>query len=229
MMIRKSEIHIFIPAFNEASTIGHVIRSLQQLDYQNIKVIDDGSTDQTDHKAMAAGATVIRHFINRGAGAATQTAIEYARTSNCSYLLLMDADGQHLAKDLKKLVEQMEKGNSDIVIGSRFLHPAVAMPGSRKWLNYLGNQLTNLMCQQKYTDSQSGFRMLNRRAIGSLNLTLDEFGFCSEMLFLAEKANLKIAEVPIEAVYTPYSLQKGQNFFTGVQTAFSFLRRILLR
>ncbi|MEM9820536.1 MAG: glycosyltransferase family 2 protein [Bacteroidota bacterium] len=228
-MIDPADIHIFIPAFNEASSIEAIIVELRQLGYLHVYVVDDGSTDQTRVSAKAAQAKVIQHYINRGAGAATQTAIEYARMAKHPYMILMDADGQHLPQDLQALVQKMEQSNCDLVIGSRFLQSTADMPRSRRWFNRLANQLTNLMCRQNYTDSQSGFRMLNRKVIENLNLSLDEYGFCSEMIFVAEQKGWSIAEVPITIIYTPYSLKKGQNFFTGVQTALSFIRKIIFR
>ncbi|MEO1261264.1 MAG: glycosyltransferase family 2 protein [Bacteroidota bacterium] len=228
-MIGKSEINIFIPAYNEAATIAQVIQDIRSLGYQKIFVVDDGSTDQTNAQATHAEAEIITHLINRGAGAATQTAIECARQLNLQYILLMDADGQHLPQDIDKLVKRMSKGDCDLVIGSRFLNNVQGMPLSRKWFNHIANWLTNLVCQKHYTDSQSGLRMLNRKAVERLHLKLDEFGFCSEMIYLAEQGNLIIAEVPTETVYTPYSLNKGQNFFKGIQTALSLISKIIFR
>ena len=123
----------------------------------------------------------------------------------------------------------MAEGNCDIVVGSRFLKDVSSMPRSRRGFNQLANLLTQLFSQHRYTDSQSGFRLLNRRAIEKLDLTVDQFGFCSEMLILAEQKELIVAEVPITTVYTPYSLAKGQDFYTGIHTALHFIWRIIFR
>lgn len=226
-MIRKTDIYFFIPAFNEEQTIVEVIETIRQCGYANLYVVDDGSTDNTVEKARRASARVIRHLINRGAGAATQTAIEWARKAGFPYVILMDADGQHLPQDIEVLVQRMAAGGCDIVIGSRFLRGTSAMPRARRWLNLMANFLTNLFCKYRYTDTQSGFRMLNRRAVEKLQLTLDEYGFCSEMMISAEQNSLKIAEVPIETVYTRYSLTKGQDLYTGIRTAFHFVWKII--
>ena len=89
-MIQKSDIHFFIPAYNEAGAIAKVLEAIQQKGYQNIHVVDDGSKDDTAALAKGAKVHVIRHLINRGAGAATQTAVEWARESE---LLVYDLNG----------------------------------------------------------------------------------------------------------------------------------------
>lgn len=228
-MINKADIPIFIPAFNEEQAIGEVLQAIRQCGYIQLYVVDDGSSDDTAEKARQADAAVIRHEINRGAGAATQTAIDWAREAGHTYMVLMDADGQHLPQDIEVLVQQISMSDCDIVIGSRFLGDVSAMPNTRRWLNRAANLLTNLFCKYRYTDTQSGFRMLNRRAIENLHLTLDEFGFCSEMLVLAEQNDLKIAEVPIEVIYTPYSQAKGQDLYNGIGTALNFLWKIIFK
>ena len=225
-MIEKSDIHIFIPAFNEAQAIGKLIVSLGLHGYENIYVIDDGSTDGTADIATKESAELIRHFVNRGVGAATQTAIEFSRLKDLDYILLMDADGQHIAEDIETLINCMSGEDVDIVLGSRFLKDSDAMPRMRKRYNYLANTLTNLFCINSYTDTQSGFRMLNKTAIRSLNILLDDYGFCSEMIIHAERLGLRIKEVPVETIYTSYSLSKGQNFFKGIRTGISILERI---
>lgn len=228
-MISKSEIYLFIPAFNEERTIGATLEDIRRHGYSNCFVVNDGSIDKTPEIARLAKAVVISHLINRGAGAATQTAIDCARENGFPYVVLMDGDGQHLAKDIEVLAKRMEKEDCDIVIGSRFLKDISQMPRHRKGFNYIANALTNLFSKKKYTDSQSGFRMLNRQAIEKINLCVDQFGFCSEMIILAEKNKLKIAEAPITTIYTPYSLAKGQDFFTGIRTAFQFIWRVIFK
>ncbi|MCH2082162.1 MAG: glycosyltransferase family 2 protein [Saprospiraceae bacterium] len=228
-MINKSDIYVFLPAFNEAKVIGNLIASLHHNGYKNVCVIDDGSTDDTGKIALEAKTKVIRHLVNRGVGAATQTAIEYAKLKNLNYIVLMDADGQHLPQDIETMIDCMQKQEADLILGSRFLKDSSAMPRTRKKYNYLANILTNLFCLNNYTDTQSGFRMLNKQAINQLNLLLDDYGFCSEMIIHAEKLGLRIKEVPVEVVYTSYSLSKGQNLFKGIRTGLSLLERILFK
>ncbi len=225
--MKKEEIHIFIPAYNEEKMISSVIKDIRFCGFNHIYIIDDGSLDRTVEIAKKENAVVLRHLINRGAGAATQTALEYARKKKLPYVLFMDADGQHIPKQIQSLMDSMEKNQTDLIIGSRFLVKKTDTPFSRKTYNYIGNKLINLTSKYNYTDTQSGFRLLNKKAIHAIQLNIDNFGFCSEMILLAEKAGLKIDETAITVNYTDYSLNKGQNFLEGIRTIFSFWWKII--
>jgi glycosyltransferase involved in cell wall biosynthesis len=222
-MVSRSEILVCIPAYNESSVIADVISGLRGLGFVHILIINDGSSDQTERVAGEAGATVITHLINRGAGAASQTGMHYARLHGYSYVLQLDGDGQHYLEDADALIQCMDEGNFDLVIGSRFLLKEHEIPRKRILYNKISNLFTNWFCIGNFTDSQSGFRLLNRKAIEELQLTLDGFGYCSEMIFMAEKGGLRIGEVAIRVRYTEYSMSKGQSFTNGIDTALHLL------
>ena len=222
-MISRSDILVCIPAYNESSVIAEVISGLRKLGFLHILIITDGSTDQTEEVAREAGAMVITHLINRGAGAASQTGIHFARQNGYGYVLQLDGDGQHYLEDADALIQCMEEGNFDLVIGSRFLLKEHEIPRKRILYNKISNLFTNWFCIGNFTDSQSGFRLLNRKAIEELQLTLDGFGYCSEMIFMAEKGGLRIGEVAIRVRYTEYSMSKGQSFSNGIDTALHLL------
>lgn len=221
------DIHIFIPAYNEEKSIRQVILEIRAHGFQSIYVVDDGSTDRSTDIAQSEGATIISHIINRGVGAATQTAIAYARKNKLAPMLLMDADAQHDPQFIATLFLQMKKDDADMVIGSRFLQGEGNIPFSRKMYNALGNFLMNLTYKNHYTDTQSGFRLLNKNAIHSIDLKIDNFAFCSEMILIAEKKSLKISEAPITVRYSEYSLSKGQGFVEGLKTIFSFWWKLI--
>ena len=229
ILIPKSEISICLPVYNESQVIYQVIKDIQHAGYDQVYVIDDGSTDESMAEAKRAGATVIRHLLNRGAGAAAQTSIALARKKQFKYLVMMDGDGQHSPADIQTLYTTLKNKGADIVIGSRFLNDNSEMPNIRKRYNQLANLITNLFCSNSYSDTQSGFRMFNRSAIEQLNLTLDGFSYCSEMLILSDRLGLKLEEAPIETLYSEYSLQKGQNFMAGVTTAWHLIRKIVFK
>jgi hypothetical protein len=123
----------------------------------------------------------------------------------------------------------MQESGADVVIGSRFLEPNPDIPRSRRIFNGLANILTNTFCRNHYSDTQSGFRLLNRRAIELIDLHQDDFSFCSEMLIQAETAKLKVVETPIHVRYTEYSISKGQDLQVGLWTAFHFLWKLIFK
>lgn len=228
MIVDKSNILIILPAFNEGEVLGNVLSAVKNTGYSNICLIDDGSSDNTAEIGREFGVTILTHPINRGAGAAIQTGISYAKKKGYQFAILMDSDGQHLPEDIDNLYKRMEKTNADIVIGNRFFITENSVPKRRVTYNKIANVFTNFFCENNYSDTQSGFRLLNRKAIESLNLKNRGFGFCSEMLFVGEKLDLKIEQTPIRVLYTEYSMNKGQNLREGVRTARSILWRVFI-
>ena len=227
-MLERDNILIGIPAYNESTQIEEVIDQLHLAGFSSIVIVDDGSTDETQALAFRRGARVLRHEINCGAGAGVQTLMLLAKKENWPFLLLMDADGQHHPEDIDRLYAKMNKTRADLVIGNRF-DPSLTnqVPRIRRIFNSLANILTNLFCKGAYGDSQSGFRLLNSKAIEKIELSAIGFGFCSEMILLAEKEGLEVHETPIHVKYTNYSMSKGQrNIWNGIRTAWQFLENI---
>jgi glycosyltransferase involved in cell wall biosynthesis len=216
-MKSNKSIGIVLPAYNEGEVIGSVIADIpSSIDINNIKcevrvvVVNDGSSDNTAQEVKKFKKVyLINHILNSGAGAATRTGLHFAYDQGCDYVVTMDSDGQHAIEDVKKLIDTILKGDADFVIGSRLIN-SEGMP----WYRVLGNKglslFTFLMFGVFVTDSQSGLKALNRKAISQINFHSNNFAFCSEMLWHAKKAKLKIKEVPIKAIYSDYSLAKGQ-------------------
>jgi len=221
-----SKVLIALPAYNEASVISDVILRIQKAGYTDILVVDDGSKDNTSAKALDAGANVVTLPINRGAGAATATALTYAKRHNYDFIVLMDADGQHNPKDIARLLEYSDR--YDVVIGSRLTLESLKkkdMPLIRKILNTGGSFVTWLFFGLYVADSQSGFKVFNKKAMNAVRITFDRYEFCSEIIGEIKRNNLTHTEVPIEVIYTAHSKAKGQNFWN----AFKMIARFLIK
>lgn len=219
---------LIIPAYNEARSIGDVITSCRQAGYSQIIVVDDGSQDKTAEKAREQGALVVRHHINRGAGAATQTGLEAAKLLGAEVVVTLDGDGQHQAKDIARLLQGVTSREADLVIGSRFLEKN-RIPFLRRVFNLLANVITFLLSGIFLTDSQSGMKAFGKKALANIYVTANGFEFSSEIIREAKYYGLTTKEVPISVLYTPYSLAKGQNFATGLTTVFKLIVRALMR
>ena len=226
-LISPDQIWIVIPAYNEGPVIAEVVSKVIKSGFPNVLVVNDGSKDDTAQQASGAGAKVLSHPINRGAGAAAQTGLTYARRKGWRSIIQIDADGQHHPEDIHRLVQMHAQTDADIILGSRFLDPSPGIPPTRILYNRISNVLTNTFCRRNYSDTQTGFRMINHRAIRNLRLRLDGFGYCSEMIVQAEEKGLKIAEAPIQVTYTDYSLNKGQDLVMGITTAVDLLWKLL--
>ena len=212
---------VVVPAYNEATVIADVIRSAKQVFAKakgfsiDIVVVNDGSKDNTSEEALKGGATVIDHVLNSGAGGATLTGLAYARHNSYDIAATMDADGQHAPEDVLNGIKQLDRDDSGLLIGSRLINSE----GMSK-TKVLGNKglsfITKLLFGINVTDSQSGLRIYSQNAIENLDWKTTGYEFCSEMIWRARQLNLSIAEYPIEAIYTDYSMSKGQNNWNAI-------------
>lgn len=218
---------IIIPAYNEGSAIKGVINGVHQT-FLNTKytyelvVINDGSTDDTAKNAKKA--IVISHIINQGAGGATSTGLAYAERHGFEWAITMDGDGQHDPRDALKCLQQAVATKSDLLIGSRLMDKK-----GMSRVKLLGNKglsvITWLLFGVNVTDSQSGLRIYSRKALDTLEWKSTSYDFCSEMVWRAKQAKLKIGEYPIKAIYTDYSRAKGQNNWNAINIIGTLLYR----
>lgn len=220
---------VVIPAYCEASVIGgvvsNVIHSFKRTPYSvEVVVVNDASNDETGTEAKKHGATVINHILNSGAGGATATGLSYAEHNNFDIAATMDGDGQHDVVDVIAGIKKIIKSKDDLLIGSRLIDSK-----GMSRVKVLGNKglslITYLLFGINSTDSQSGLRIFSRRALESLRWKTSGYEFASEMLWRARQNNLKIGEYPIKAIYTEYSIGKGQNNWNAINIIKSLVKR----
>jgi glycosyltransferase involved in cell wall biosynthesis len=216
---------IIIPAYNEEKSISLVIKDLRSHGYKNIVVINDGSQDKTGAIAAKLKVPVLAHPLNRGLGAALGTGWEYARRQGADLVVTFDADGQHQARDVKSLILPVEKDAADVVIGSRLLKSWQKMPFDRLVLSIIGDLFTFVLYGIWSTDSQSGLRAFNKKALGCITIKTDRMEVSSEFLKEIKRNKLRFAEIPIRPIYTDYSRESGQ----GNLNSFAVAAKMFLR
>ncbi len=199
-ILKQHRVVVVIPAYNEERFIGSVILKILQFPLTVI-VVDDGSTDATDLVARAAGALVVHHEHNMGKGVALNTGIYDARKMDPEVIVLIDGDGQHLVRELPRLIKPILEDQADIVVGSRYLQKTFQVPAHRFVGHWFFNQLTGLASRVKVTDSQSGYRAFSPRAFNTDLFLSPNFSVESEMQFLAYDYGLRVTEVPITIRY----------------------------
>ncbi|MFH1173295.1 MAG: glycosyltransferase family 2 protein [bacterium] len=217
-----------IPAFNEAKTIRQAVNEVKEKT-DEVVVVNDASTDQTGDLAKSAGAKVLTHLVNRDQGAALQTGTDYALLQGADIIIHFDADGQHRAEDIQRLIEPLLKGEADVVLGSRFMGEVSNIPPLRKIVLFLGKLFNLLFLGVTLTDPQSGLRVLTRAAAKRIEITEDGKAHCSEILGQLKKNNLRVKEVPIVVNYTSYSKQKGQSNFNAVRIGLRLILKKFLK
>lgn len=217
---------IIVPAFNESAVIGEVVTQLRSV-FSHVVCVDDGSSDDTAAAALSAGAHVVRHPVNLGQGAAIQTGVEYARRQpGAEVFATFDADGQHRVTDVVAMIDRLARAGVDIAIGTRFDSSAVSRtPTLKKLILRTAAWLSPSSRRLGLTDAHNGLRVFNRTVADNLTLTMNGMSHASEFISLIDENGWRVAEVPVEILYTDYSMSKGQPLLNGVNIVFDgFLR-----
>ncbi len=223
MKLDKSQVYITIPLYNEEKMILKVIRSLNNRGYNNIVIVDDGSKDN-GYKEIKNNteAIITKHIINRGQGAALQTAVEIAIDRGAKYIVHFDSDGQHDVKDIDHMLETLIDGKYDLVLGSRFLQKN-NIPFKKRILLKGGIIFTYLLSHIWLTDVHNGIRVMTVETAKRLNIQHDRFEHASEILDKIKIFDLKYTEVPVTIHYTEYSMSKGQSIFNSINIAWKLI------
>jgi polyprenyl-phospho-N-acetylgalactosaminyl synthase len=207
---------ILMPAYNEAPRLERTLASLMAY-MPRVVVVDDGSRDDTSAIAAKHPVHVLRHPINLGQGAALQTAIDYALGQGAELLVTFDADGQHSAADIERLLAPARAGAADVVLGSRFLGQTIAMPTSRRLVLKVGVVFTRLFSGIRVTDTHNGLRVFTRAAAQKLRITHDGMAHASEILDRIRPLGLRYVEVPVTITYSDETTAKGQRSWNALK------------
>ncbi len=223
----EGRILVIVPAYNEQESIEDVIEDLESVSLTiDIVVINDGSSDGTSRMARAAGrARVVDLPKNLGIGGAVQTGFKYAARNGYDVAVQFDADGQHIAAEIPKLLRLLRENGANMVIGSRFLGEQggyrstfVRRIGIRIFRN-----LNSLLIGQRVTDNTSGFRAYDRRAIEFLAVHYPVDYPEPEAVILLGRNGFKLSEV-----FTRMrERQGGESSIAGIRGAY-YMTKVLL-
>jgi len=194
------KITVIIPAYNEEKNIEGVIKGVKRIMKRvETVVVNDGSSDRTEEKALRAGATVVNHVFNMGYGVALQTGYKYALRRGADFIVQMDGDGQHRPEDLPGLLKPVVKGKVDLAIGSRFLgRCSYKIPLVRRLGMRLFGKFASVITKRKVTDPTSGFQAMNRKVLEFF--TKDHYPVDypdADVLILLYLQGFKTVEVPV--------------------------------
>ncbi len=224
-MLETRNVWVVVPAFNEAGVIGDVITDLRAV-FANVVCVDDGSRDDTGDIALRAGAHLVRHPVNLGQGAAIQTGVEYARRQpGAQVFATFDGDGQHRVKDLVTMIDRLSTGDVDIVIGTRFGAGVSRPPLLKRVVLQTAAQLSPRGRRLGLTDTNNGLRVFNKTVADGLDITMNGMSHANEFIMLIAENHWRVAEEPVEVLYTEYSQSKGQPLLNGVNIIFDLFLR----
>ena len=214
---------VVVPAKDEAAAIGETVRDLTSRGWR-VVVVDDGSSDDTAQNARAAGATVAQHAVNLGQGAAIQTGVELALARGASYIVTFDADGQHAAEDIPRLIEALEQGY-DIALGSRFTGKIEGVSGGRLAFLRAAVVVSNALSGVRLSDAHCGLKAWRAEVAPQLRIQQNRMAHASEIHTNIRRHKLRYKEVPVTIRYTEYSRRKGQHPLGAIRIIFDLLFR----
>ena len=196
---------VFIPAWNEEGNLPAVLDELRlEVPAADVLVVDDGSTDRTAEVAREHGAEVLSFGENRGLRAGIAAGYGWADEHGYAYCGRVDADGQHPAAELKRLLELVRSGEADVAVGSRF----VSGPGYEPYryepegIRRLGTALLRrgmrVALGRPFHDATSGLYAANAKALPLLAQPYESGAPEVEALLRLDEAGLHVAEVPVD-------------------------------
>jgi len=224
---------VFIPAWNEEGSVAEVIGDVRRhLSEADVLVVDDGSGDGTAARAQEAGAVVASLPFNQGLGAALQTGYLYALRQGYEFCAHLDADGQHPAAEVARLLEEVTSGRADLVIGSRYRDPGAAEAESGDYKPTISRRIGSgmfrffltLATRQRFTDTTSGMRAANRRVMALFSENYSPDFAEIESLQLAVRQGLRVEEVPVRML----ERAGGTSFLTPLRSAFFIFKGLIV-
>ncbi len=214
---------VIITAYNEEKVIREVVQRVLELGVR-VVVVDDASTDRTIEQLRGLSINLIRHAVNLGQGAATQTGVDFALSRGARYLVTFDGDGQHDENDIPKLIHKLTREHRDVALGSRFLgKEAAGITRSKRLLLRTAVVYTRWTTGLPITDAHNGFRAFRAEVASALRITQNRMAHASEILQNIKRAGLSYAEVPTMIRYTEYSKAKGQTGLGAVDILYDLM------
>jgi glycosyltransferase involved in cell wall biosynthesis len=192
----RDDVAVIIPALNAERTLPPIVLAARE-QVSRVAVVDDGSTDRTAAVAEEAGAIVLRHEVNRGKGAALKTGFAWAAGQQVDGVLTLDADGQHLPREIPKFLEARRTTGADLIIGGR-AHLFDAMLPRRRMANRFSAWAVAKASRTNIKDSQSGYRFYSQRVLREIKLRSDGFDMETEVIIRAGVRGLQIVQIPID-------------------------------
>ena len=218
---------VLVPVYNERSTVEPLLRRVLAVPLdKEVIVVDDGSTDGTREalRELAEGLPIrlLFHPANRGKGAAVRTALAEARGD---IVIVQDADLEYDPEDYPKLVGPIQRGETNVVYGSRYLNPRNELPFTHYKLGVLAlNLAANLLYGLRLTDEATCYQAFRTDLLKALPLRCERFDFRPEVTARVARRGERILEVPITYHYRTRAQGKKIGWRDAFEAFFTLLR-----
>lgn len=209
--VTEVELTVVIPVYNEPVTVVEIVDRVRALPIsKQIILVDDGSTDGTSQTLQQLSrlpeVVLLTHTVNRGKGAALQTGFEYAQGR---FVIVQDADLEYDPADIMRVIEPLQKGQSDVVFGSRYLENARQDPSRvHRFGNWALTTCSNLLTGHRLTDMETCYKAFRRDLLQQIHIEQDRFGFEPEITAKLARRGVTIREVGIS--YACRSREEGK-------------------
>jgi glycosyltransferase involved in cell wall biosynthesis len=229
--LAELKVIIVMPAFNVAGVLAKTVSSIPSGCFDEILVVDDGSSDNTSDVARLLGATVISHPLNKGYGAAQKTGYKEAVKKGADIVVLVHGDNQYDPSFVPAFVSKIAGDGCGLVTGTRMVLGDVLKKGMPVW-KFIPNRfltaLENLVFASRISDYHNGFRAYSGKFLRQVPLDLlsDKFDFDTDIIVQGIIRGYKIGEIPHPTRYTQENSQMP--FSKGVVYGLSVLRTVFL-
>ena len=222
---RKLRSIAIVPAFNEEGSLGTVLEEIHASDPElEVVVVNDGSTDGTARVAAAAGVAIVNLPFNLGIGGAVQTGYQYALEHGFELAIQVDADGQHDPSEIGLVIQPILEERADLVVGTRFVTGG-GYRGTR--IRRVGIHLfaavVSLLVRQRVSDTTSGFRAVNRKALRLFAADYPHDYPEVESIVLLSRHHLRMLEVPVQMRVR----ESGNSSITALRSAYYMIKVLL--
>jgi glycosyltransferase involved in cell wall biosynthesis len=216
---------VVVPAHNEEDSVATVIGEIRAADPDfEIVVVDDGSTDRTTESAEKAGAIVLKLPFNLGIGGAVQTGYQYALENDFDLAVQVDGDGQHDPSEIARLLEPILEGRADMVVGTRFVEGGGYRGTRMRRVGiHIFAAIVSMLVRARVTDTTSGFRAVNRKAIRLFAADYPHDYPEVEATVVLARHGLRMIEVPVQMRVR----ETGNSSITALRSVYYMIKVLL--
>jgi glycosyltransferase involved in cell wall biosynthesis len=204
----KPKVVVIMPAYNAAKTLRMTYMELPHELVDLVLLVDDGSADETVDIARRLGLELFVHNRNYGYGGNQKTCYAEALKANADIVVMVHPDYQYDPRCLPQIIEPIERGEADVVLGSRLMGISPMKQGM-PWWKFLGNRLLtkveNAAFGLRLSEYHTGYRAFSREVLETINFQMNADGFIFDQEVIAQivAARFRIAEVPVPTRYFP--------------------------
>jgi glycosyltransferase involved in cell wall biosynthesis len=234
---RAGKVIVVMPAMNAAKTLQQTVSAIPRNSVDEVILVDDHSTDDTVHLARELSLHLVWHPHNAGYGANQKTCYLEALQRDADVVVMLHPDGQYEPELIPDMCAPILAGEADLVLGSRFARPGMALEhGMPRWKYYVNRVLTaieNRVMGTRLSEAHTGYRAYSRELLLTVPFLRNsaDFAFDSELLMQAAHMGMRFAEVPAKGRYFEDASSVGfrSGAVYGLKTLWAGLRLLMHR